>query len=100
MICQASLTGLFRWVIIFFIIYIVFSALTRYVFPILLRNYLQNFSKKFNAGNPDMFQNQDNKEGEVKIKNIPDSPAKRKHAEDDEYVDYEEIKDKDNQPLK
>lgn len=97
MICQASLSGLFRLIIIFFIIYVVFAALTRYVFPILLRNYLQNFSKRFNAGNPDLFQQQDKKEGEVKINNIPNTPAKRKHAQDDEYVDYEEINEQDNQ---
>lgn len=100
MICQASLTGLFRLIIIFFIIYIVFATLTRYVFPLLLRNYLQNFSKRFNADNPDLFQQQDKKEGEVKIKNIPDAPLKRNHSLDDEYVDYVEIKDKDKQQPK
>lgn len=100
MICQASLTGLFRLIIIFFIIYIVFATLTRYVFPILLRNYLQNFSKRFNAENPDLFHQQDIKEGEVKINNIPDTPVKRNNAKDDEYVDYVEIKDQDKQPQK
>jgi len=95
MVCQASLTGFFRLIIIFFLIYFVFAALTRYVFPILLRNYLQNFGKRFDAENADQFQQQDTKEGEIKIKNIPDIPAKRNHAQDDEYVDYIEIKDKD-----
>jgi hypothetical protein len=92
MICQASLTGLFRLIIIFFLIYIVFATLTRYIFPILLHSYLQNFSKRFNAENPDLFQQPDKKEGEVKINNIPDTPVQRKPAQDDEYIDYEEIK--------
>jgi hypothetical protein len=53
---------------------------------------LQNFSKRFNAENPDLFQQPDKKEGEVKINNIPDTPVQRKPAQDDEYIDYEEIK--------
>lgn len=100
MICQASLSGLFRLIIIFFIIYVVIAALTRYVFPILLRNYLKKFSNRFNAENPDMFRQQDKKEGEVKINNIPDTPAKRNHAQEDEYVDFEEIPEQDDQQLK
>jgi hypothetical protein len=98
MICQASLTGIFRLIIIFFLIYFVFAALTRYVFPILLRNFLRNFSKGFNTGNPDLFQEQDKKEGEMKINNIPEPPVKRKHGQDDEYIDYEEIEDQDKPP--
>lgn len=100
MICEASVTGIFRLIIIFFLIYFSFTTLTRYVFPILLRNYLQNFSKKFNADNPDLFSAQGKKEGEVNINNIPDTTVKRKQAQDDEYIDYEEIKDPDNQPPK
>lgn len=100
MICQASLTGIFRLIIIFFLIYFVFATLTRYVFPMLLRNYLQNFSKRFNAENPDLYQQQDRKEGEVKINNIPDTPVKRKQEQDDDYIDFEEIEDQDNQPSK
>ena len=95
MICQASLEGIFRLIIIFFLVYVVFAALTRYVFPILLRNFMRNVGNRFTAENPDLFNSQDRKEGEVKINNIPDAPQKRKNAQDDEYIDYEEIKDQD-----
>jgi len=97
MICQASFTGLFRLIITFSLIYVVVATFTRYIFPILLRNYMQNFSRRFKAENPDLFRQQDKKEGEVKINNIPDNPAKRKYGLDDEYVDYEEIKEQNDE---
>ncbi len=100
MICQASLVGIFRLIIIFFLVYVVFATLTRYVFPILLRNFMRNVSNRFTAENPDLFNSPDMKEGEVKINNIPDAPQKRKNAQDDEYIDYEEIKDQDNKSTK
>jgi uncharacterized membrane protein len=101
MVIQASFTGFFRLIIIFILIYIVVTTITRYVFPILLRHYMQNFSNRFNADNPDLFQQQDKQEGEVKIKHKPDAHVSRKPASDDEYIDYEEIKEKkqDKQPL-
>ena len=97
MICQASLSGFFRLIIIFILIYFAIAVLTRYVLPILLRNYLKNFSKRFNDKNPDLFYQQDKKEGEVNINNVPNTTLKREKTKNDEYVDYEEIKDPDNE---
>ena len=97
MICQASLSGFLRLIIIFILIYFAITVLTRYLLPFLLRNYLKNFSKRFNDKNPDMFYQQDKKEGEVNINNVPNTTLKREKAKNDEYVDYEEIKDQDNE---
>jgi hypothetical protein len=92
MIFQASLTGLFRLIMYFFLIYVVFAALTRFVFPLLLRGYLNNFHKRFESENPDLFDNDKKKEGEIKISHISTTQNSKKSAEDGEYVDYEEIK--------
>jgi hypothetical protein len=92
MIFQASLTGVFRLMMYFLLIYVVFAALTRYIFPLLLRGYLNKFSKRFESENPDLFDNGEKKEGEIKISHIDTSQAAKKAASDDDYVDYEEIK--------
>ena len=92
MIYQASLTGLFRLIMYFLLIYIVFAALTRFVFPLLLRGYLNNFRKRFESENPDLFDNEKKKEGEIKISHINSAQATKKTSPNDDYVDYEEIK--------
>ena len=97
MICQASLSGFLRLIIIFILIYFAITVLTRYFLPFLLRNFLKNFSKRFNDKNPDLFYQQDKKEGEVNINNVPNTTLKREKTKNDEYVDFEEIKDPDNE---
>jgi hypothetical protein len=92
MIFQASLTGVFRLMMYFLLIYVVFTALTRYIFPLLLRGYLNKFSKRFESENPDLFDDGKKKEGEIKISHIDTSQTTKKAASDDDYVDYEEIK--------
>jgi hypothetical protein len=92
MIIQASLTGLFRLIIYFFLIYAVFTALIRFVFPLLLRGYLNNFSKRYESENPDLFGNEYKKEGEIKISHVEKDQAVKKTSSDDDYVDFEEIK--------
>jgi hypothetical protein len=92
MIFQASLTGLFRLIMYFLLIYVVFAALTRYIFPLLLRGYLSNFRKRFESENPDLFENEKKKEGEIKISHIESAQANKKAVSDEDYIDYEEIK--------
>jgi hypothetical protein len=92
MIYQASLTGLFRLLMYFLLIYVVFAALTRFVFPLLLRGYLNNFRRKFESENPNLFDNGIKKEGEIKISHINTTQASKKSSSDDDYIDYEEIK--------
>jgi len=92
MIFQASLTGLFRLIMYFLLIYVVFAALTRYVFPLLLQGYLNNFRKRFESENPDLFDNEKKKEGEIKISHIENDKSAKKASPDDDYVDFEEIK--------
>jgi hypothetical protein len=92
MIFQASLTGLFRLIMYFLLIYVVFATLTRFVFPLLLRGYLNNFRKRYESENPDLFDNEKKKEGDIKISHINTTQASKKSSADEEYIDYEEIK--------
>jgi predicted Holliday junction resolvase-like endonuclease len=92
MIFQASLTGLFRLIMYFLLFYVVFTAIARYIFPLLLRAYINNFRKRFESDNSDLFDNEKKKEGEIKISNIHNNKASKKASSNDDYVDYEEIK--------
>ncbi|MEI6748672.1 MAG: DUF4834 family protein [Bacteroidales bacterium] len=92
MIFQASLTGLFRLIMYFLLIYVVISALTRYIFPLLLRGYLNNIRKRFESENTDQSYREKKKEGEIKISHINASQSTKKSSSDDDYIDYEEIK--------
>jgi hypothetical protein len=76
----------------FLLIYVVFAALTRFVFPLLLRGYLNNFRKRFESENPDLVDDEKKKEGEIKITHINTTQSPKKSSSDDDYVDFEEIK--------
>ena len=84
---EASIQGVFRVILIIVLIYYVFKLLGRYVFPYLLRNYINKQQQKYNQ-----YQQQNEpqrKEGEVYIKKKPKSDSK--DLDDGEYVDYEEV---------
>jgi hypothetical protein len=90
---EASLTGIFRLILIVLIIYYAFSFIMRYVVPSLMRKYVNDFQKQFTEENK---RSQDEmnrkKEGEVSIKFVDKDKNKSQHPDDGEYVDYEEIK--------
>ena len=89
----ASLSGVFRLILIVLIIYYAFSFLIRYIMPVIMRKYVNDFQKKFSEENM-RAQDEMNrkKEGEVSIKFVDKDKNKSQHSDDGEYVDYEEIK--------
>lgn len=94
LILEASITGLFRLILIVLTVYVVFSLLMRYIFPSLLRKYVTDMQKKYTGQNqhPQQEQNQ-KKEGEISIKYINKDKSTTSNPPDDgDYVDYEEIK--------
>ena len=81
--------GLFRFLFWFFLISYILRILGRYVFPILLKRYINKKQSQFNQ----QFNHQDSnleKEGKVSIKT---KPKKSKNDTNDmgEYVDFEEV---------
>jgi hypothetical protein len=90
---EASLTGIFRLILIVLFIYYAFSLIMRYVMPLIMRKYVNDFQKKFTEEHQ-RSQNEMNrkKEGEVSIKFVDKDKNKSQHPDDDEYVEYEEIK--------
>ena len=83
--------GLFRFFFWFFLISYILRILGRYIFPILLKRYINKkqsqFNQQFNQQNSPL-----DKEGEVSIKT---KPKKSKNDINDmgEYVDFEEVDD-------
>lgn len=83
--------GLFRFLFWFFLISYILRILGRYIFPILLKRYINKKQSQFHQ----QFSPQDSnleKEGKVSIKT---KPKKSKNDTNDmgEYVDFEEVDD-------
>ena len=83
--------GLFRFLFWFFLISYILRILARYIFPILLKRYINKKKSQFNQ----QFNQQDStleKEGKVSVKT---KPKKSKDDTNDmgEYVDFEEVDD-------
>ncbi len=90
---EASLTGVFRLILIVLIIYYAFSFLVRYVLPLMMRKYVNDFQKQFTNENQRSQEEMNRKrEGEVSIKFVDKDKNKSQHPDDGEYIDYEEIK--------
>lgn len=90
-ITEASFTGLFRLIMIILIVYFVYSLLVRIIIPSVMRKTVQNFQKQFFEENPEAKESMKKKEGEVSIKYV-NKEKDKKDVDDDDYVDYEEIK--------
>ena len=92
---EASVTGLFRVLIILIAAYYIFKIVVRFVLPFLVRRFLNNAQKNFYKANPhlDPDPKPTGKEGEVKVKTNSTSKVESKTNDFGEYVDYEEIKD-------
>jgi len=90
---QASLTGVFRLILIVLFIYYAFSFLMRHILPLVMRKYVNDFQKQFTQENERSQEEMNKKkEGEVSIKFVDKDKNKSQHPDDGEYVDYEEIK--------
>ncbi len=93
LIQEASLTGVFRLILIILFIYYAFSLIMRYVMPLLMRKYVNDFQKKHteqfrrNSENPNQKQ-----EGEISITYIEKDKDITHNPDNADYVDYEEIK--------
>jgi hypothetical protein len=93
LIQEASLTGVFRLILIVLFIYYAFSLIMRYVMPLIMRKYVNDFQKRFTEEHQRSQQEMNRKkEGEVSIKFVDKDENKGRHPDDGEYVDYEEIK--------
>lgn len=88
----ASLSGVFRIILIVLIIYYAFTFIIRYILPKLMKKYVNDFQKKFTEENMRSHDEMNGKkEGEVSIKFV-DKDKNKSHSDEGEYVDYEEIK--------
>ncbi len=91
-IYPTSISGLFDLILVLLITYYAFSFFFRYLVPIMLKNFVQSQQQKYNA--PDtQSRAQQKREGEVTIQYKEEQERKGKSGTDDEYVDYEEVKD-------
>ena len=92
-IYEASVTGIIRLLLVIFIVYIIYNLFMRVIFPSVMRKYVSDFQKQFNAQNQQSQQEQNRKkEGEVSIKYVNKDKNTTHDPNDGEYVDYEEIK--------
>lgn len=90
-ICEASLAGLLRLVLVVLIVYAIFSFVMRYILPSVMKNYVSNIQKQFTEQQQQDYQEQ-KKEGEISITYVDKEKAKSHNPSDADYVDYEEIK--------
>lgn len=90
---EASVSGLFRLILIILTVYAVYSIFIRFIIPSLMRKYLKDFQQRFTEENQRARQNQPlRKEGEVSITYVDKDKNENRSPEAGEYVDYEEIK--------
>lgn len=91
MLQQASVTGLFRVILIILLIYYGIKILSRLFAPLLLKYIAKKAEQKFGGSFQERSQQQKppNKEGEVTIDKVPNIKTSNKNV--GEYVDYEEI---------
>ncbi len=96
MIFEAGLIGLLRTVLIIFIIFYGFKLLVRYVFPVLLKNWVNKKMNQFQNQSQSQFNEQEQAaqfvkehEGEVKIKSTSKNKTETEGMGDE--VDYEEV---------
>jgi hypothetical protein len=82
------------WVIL---IYFALLLFWRYVLPFLLKRYMRKMQQKFTRYHDERFEKESSRrEGEVNIDHIPEPSEKdNRHIDESDYVDFEEIKDKD-----
>ena len=85
------IVGLFRFLIVFIIVYSILVLFSRFIFPFLFnKNYREKKSGFYYSG--DKYSQSNKNEGEVTI-NKTSKKNKKIDNNVGEYIDYEEIKD-------
>jgi uncharacterized protein YbcC (UPF0753/DUF2309 family) len=83
--------GFLRTIFIIVLVYYAFRFIGRYIMPMVLKAAVNKVKKKHEQQMPD---NQPQKPvGEVTIENIPQKPKNTTTSTEDEYVDFEDVKD-------
>jgi len=83
MVVEAGLLSFFRTLLIFIAIYYAFRLIVRFLFPIVLKWFVNKQQEKFQGQNNPKNSNQKSKNKQAKS-----------HTESiGDYVDYEEVKD-------
>lgn len=77
-------------IIIILVIYYLFKWMVKLVLPHVIKQQMDNFQDQFNQQNSNFQQKAKRKEGSVRVEKVPPKPDQKK--DDDDYVDYEEIK--------
>lgn len=91
-IFESSVTGIFKILLIFLGIYIFYSFVVRFLFPMLIRHSVRSFQEKvFRESNGNDYRSELKKEGDITIEYLNTSEPKKPSSED-EYIDYEEVK--------
>ena len=87
--------GLIRFVIIFFVVYFLFSLVTRYVLPFVVRFFFRRMSDRVRRDYEKKMHDKRKREneGEITIRYRPDK-GKVITKENGEYIDYEDVDDK------
>jgi len=85
------MVGLFRTLLIFATVYIIIRFLARYVFPILLGNFVEKKVSQMNRNTSSDQSPKQRREGEVTI-DTPSDSKKKFSKNTGDYVDFEEIK--------
>jgi hypothetical protein len=89
----ANLPKALEVILIILIVYYAFSFLMRYIIPSLMRKYINDFQKRFTQENQRPREDQTlKKEGEISITYVNKDKNGIHKPDDDDYVDYEEIK--------
>jgi len=81
-----------EFIAILVLIYLAFRVLTAFLFPLLVRRYLERAKKKFYQNNPSFNQNRESSTGGVKITYAREK-SRGSTGKLGEYTDFEEIKD-------
>ncbi len=92
-IYEASITGIFRLILILTVVYAVYKIITRLIVPSIMRKYINDFQQRYTEQNQQQRNNQaQKKEGEISITYVDKDKNKMRNPDDGEYTDYEEIK--------
>ncbi|MCX6258473.1 MAG: DUF4834 family protein [Bacteroidia bacterium] len=81
-----------KFILILLIIYYVFKLMAIYLFPYLLKRFVNRMSGNFRDPQQHQYESGSKKEGEVTIDITPDKKTSDDHDNIGEYVDYEEVK--------
>lgn len=92
-IYEASITGIFRLILILTVVYAVYKIITRLVVPALMKKYIRDFQQRYTEQNKYQPNSPvQKKEGEVSITFVDKDKNRTRTPDDGEYVDFEEIK--------